>query len=410
MRLLMHPDIGSAITDAALQDAEHPDAAIESGSDASASLASARAPAARPGAGAGAGPGPMAARRFGPMGPSPHGGRSRALSSTATPSEASEVSARTEGDSRSAGSTAPSTIASTSSSRGGTKKRASTASGASAAKKPKFASVLAEKHDLLFRMNRMATRGGKQSRPMTVKDSLDELRCECERMQREIEVDKSVKFQRSLMTSFATGVECLNARWNFAGLKLDGWSQSVQDDLDNYDEVFEELHAKYATKSSMPPEIKLVMMIASSAFMFHMSKSMFSSVPGMEEAMRDDPELARAVAAAVAKKAQKNETVPERRGMAGMFANIMGNGQGAATSASLPAAVGRPMTPPDADSIAGIERLFSDDDSESDAASVRKRGSNVGGAASPARSQASARSSVDGSMVLDSERGMILDA
>lgn len=258
---------------------------------------------------------------------------------------------------------------------------------AKAAGKPKFASVLAEKHDLLFRMNRMATRGGKQSRTMSVSDTLDELRAECERMQRELDTEKSVKFQRSLMTSFATGVEFVNAKWNIAGLRLDGWSEHLQQDIGSYDEVFEELHAKYSTKSVMPPELKLLMMIASSAFMFHMSKSMFNQMPGMEDAMREDPEFAKVVAAAVAKKAARDETNPDRRGMAGMFAGMMG----------APVSGGAKLSPPDNDSLGGVERLFSDsEDSGSDAGSV----------ASGANRQTSrASSSVDGDPT-----GLILDA
>lgn len=371
----MHPDIGGAITDAALKDAEHETTIIES-----------EASESNPGEAAGV---PLTARTLNasagarapavPM-------RSRALASTATPPES--VS---QGSTRS--SVPPSSNASVPA-RQPAKKRASPPK-----KTSKFASVLAEKHDLLFRMNRMCTRGGKQSRAMTINDSLDELRCECERMQREIETEKSVKFQRSLMTSFATGVECLNARFNFAGIKLDGWSQSLQDDMDSYDEVFEELHAKYATKSTMPPEIKLVMMVASSAFMFHMSKSMFTAVPGMEEAMRDDPELARKVAAAVAKKAHKNETSDERRGLTGMFANIMGGGSGTRAGVAAPmgaGAAGRPISPPE--SLNGMEKLFSDDESDADA--DRTSVHSVG--ASP--------TSMGGSMILDDgERGMILD-
>lgn len=351
----MHPDIGRGITDAALEDAEITIAGSMSSGSAPSSLANA----------------PLTARALNAGKPPV---RNRALASSATPSSVDDASVRS-----SVGS-------------GGSSAKPSKGKRASPAKKekPKFASILAEKHDLIFRMNRMCTRGGKQSRTMTVNDSLDELRCECERMQREIETDKSVKFQRSLMTSFATGVECLNARWNFAGLKLDGWSQSLQDDMDNYDEVFEELHAKYSTKSVMPPEIKLVMMVASSAFMFHMSKSMFSSVPGMEEAMRDDPALARAVAAAVAKKAHKNEPAGERKGIAGMFSSLMG--AGASAGAGGAGAVGRPMSPPE--SLAGVERLFSDDDSDSD----------------DGKSGVGSRTSLGGSMILeDDERGIILD-
>ena len=315
------------------------------------------------------------------------GARSEASWSSGSGSKAESGSYGDGGDVSDAASTAPASSVATS---------ASARSRGRPDPKRKFASVLAEKHDLLFRMNRMATRGGKQSRPLTVKESLDDLRCECDRMQKEIDVDKSVKFQRSLITSFATGVECLNSRFNFAGIKLDGWSQSIQDDMDQYTEVFEELHAKYATKSTMPPELKLVMMVASSAFMFHMSKSMFSAVPGMEEAMRDDPELARAVAAAVAKKAHQNETVPERKGMAGMFAGLMGGGLGSAGAGAgalgAGTGAGRALTPPSDD----IERLFSDDD-DSELGSV-------GGESEDDRS------SLATSAIVDPDGGLILDA
>lgn len=373
----MHPDISGVISDAALHDAEH-DVTEVGASDGDSATSSQDMRGRVPDyAGRDA---PLTARNLS----NPVGGaqyrRGRGLDSTASPPSVSAASESTQ-ESAVSSSAAPSSRT--------VKKKAS------ATQKKKFPSVLAEKHDLLFRMNRMVTRGGKQSRKMTAGDSLDELRGECERMQREIETEKSVKFQRSLMTSFATGVECLNARWNMFGLRLDGWSQSLQEDMDNYNEVFEELHAKYSTKSTMPPEIKLVMMIASSAFMFHMSKSMFSSVPGMEEAMRDDPELARRVAAAVAKKAHKEETSEEKRGVTSIFANIMGGGRApSAPGGAVPSgAVGRPMTPPDEDSLAGVEQLFSDDDSESDAA---------GG--SPSRSQAD-----DASLMLDGENGLILD-
>lgn len=315
----MHPSLGGAISDTAIQEITRGDSppGSEMGESVSVSDESAR--------GDGVG-GDGAKRTTGPT-----AGPTAGPTSSFQGSDESLVSAP------------PST---TSSRARAPKKRAAPKS------KSKFASILAEKHDLLFRMNRMSTRGGKQSRKMSVSDSVDELKGECERMQRELDTEKSIKFQRSLMTSFATGVECINARWNLAGIRLDGWSESIQQDIGSYDEVFEELHAKYATKSVMPPEIKLVMMVASSAFMFHMSKSVFNNMPGMEEAMRDDPEFAKTVAAALAKKAARDESSPEKRGMAGMFAGLMG-GSGAGAQS-------RPLSPPDADSLEGVEKLFSD--------------------------------------------------
>ena len=336
MRLLMNPDIGEAITDAAIKDAIR-----DSTPDVS---------------------------------EAPTGGEDAPSEVSAGQSSQSDASLVQSTASRSTASRAP------------PKQRAKPAAPRA---KPKFASTLAEKHDLLFRMNRMATRGGKPSRKMSVSDSLDELRAECERMQRELDAEKSIKFQRSLMTSFATGVECLSSRFSFAN--LDGWSESIQQDIGSYDEVFEELHAKYATKSMLPPEVKLVMMVAGSAFMFHMSKSMFRNAPGMEEVMRDDPEIAKAVAAAVARKAQKEEKEPAARGMAGMFAGLMGRGLGGA-------AQGQSLTPPDEDEDA-IERLFSSDGSESASEHESQASRNARGHFAEAGSQGSAQT--DSTLLLD---------
>lgn len=226
----------------------------------------------------------------------------------------------------------------------------------------KSVSPLTEKHDLVFKMNRMMTRGGKQSRPMSAEDPLEELRAECARMERELDTERSVKFQQSLLTSFATGVECLSSKFGVG--KLDGWSDSIKNDLSSYDEVFEELHAKYGVKSSMPPELKLLGMVAGSAVMFHLSGSVFRSCGAeLDEVMRDDPELAKTVAAAVARKAaQKESSGPANRGMAGLFAGLMSGGL--AAKGPPP---GAPISGPgDTDSVAGVERLFSDTGSESE--------------------------------------------
>jgi hypothetical protein len=282
---------------------------------------------------------------------------------------------------------------------GGSGESAMTAS--TVPKKRTVKSILAEKHELMFKMNRLMSRGGKQTRSMSASDSLDELRAEYERMQREIDTEKSVIFQRSVLMSFATGAECLNSKFDFAGIRLDGWSEAMNQDITSFDEVFEELHEKYGGKSMMPPEIKLVFMVASSAFMFHMSKSMFSGDAHMQDAMRDDPELAKAVATAVARTASKNKAAaPQKRGSASMFANILGSGgpgQGAPR--------GKPMTLPDDDSLDGIEQLFSDSEpgSESGASSVPS-------SSSSSRSGKSSRSSKRSGRKRDAKNEFILDA
>ena len=51
-------------------------------------------------------------------------------------------------------------------------------------------------------------------------------------------------------------------------INLDGWGESVSENLDDYDEVFGELHEKYGGKTKMAPEIKLLFMMGGSAAMF----------------------------------------------------------------------------------------------------------------------------------------------
>ena len=89
-----------------------------------------------------------------------------------------------------------------------------------------------------------------------------------------------------------TGAEFLNNKFDPFDIKLDGWSESVNENINDFDEVFEELAEKYGGKSEMAPELKLLMMLGGSAFMFHLTNTMFkSSIPGMDDIMKQNPDL-----------------------------------------------------------------------------------------------------------------------
>ena len=56
--------------------------------------------------------------------------------------------------------------------------------------------------------------------------------------------------------------------------------------------MFEQLYEKYGGGGDMAPELKLVMMLGGSAFMFHLSNTMFkSSIPNMGDIMQQNPDL-----------------------------------------------------------------------------------------------------------------------
>ena len=73
-------------------------------------------------------------------------------------------------------------------------------------------------------------------------------------------IEKSIKFSRKILMAVTSGVEYLNGKFDPFDIKLDGWSESVHENVHDYDDVFEELHEKYKEKAKVAPELKLLMM------------------------------------------------------------------------------------------------------------------------------------------------------
>ena len=130
---------------------------------------------------------------------------------------------------------------------------------------------------------------------------LDEMKFEYERLKRERELDNSIKFSRKMLMACVTGIEFLNNKFDPFDVKLDGWSESVHENVNDYNEIFEELHEKYKERAKIAPELKLMLALGGSAFMFHLSNTMFkSSLPGMDEILRQNPDLMKQFASAAA--------------------------------------------------------------------------------------------------------------
>lgn len=152
---------------------------------------------------------------------------------------------------------------------------------------------LRKKFEILRKLEAIEKKGIKLSKNYNMESSLMEMEGEYEMLKNEREKSNSVKFQGKVMMAMITGLEFLNNRFDPFDLKLDGWAESVQENLDDYDEIFGELHEKYSSKASMSPELKLLFQLGGSAVMLHMTNTMFkSALPGMDEIMRQNPELA----------------------------------------------------------------------------------------------------------------------
>ena len=149
-----------------------------------------------------------------------------------------------------------------------------------------------EKIDLIYKFKKLEGQGIRTTMNYNMNSQLEDMRNEYFKLKKQREIDNSIKFQRKVMMAAITGLEFLNNKFDPFDIKLDGWSESVNENINDYDEVFEELAEKYGGKSEVAPEIKLLMMLGGSAFMFHLTNTLFkSSIPGMDDIMKQKPDL-----------------------------------------------------------------------------------------------------------------------
>jgi hypothetical protein len=185
--------------------------------------------------------------------------------------------------------------------------------------------ILNAKREILYKFDRLEKRGIRLPRKFTMSSSLEEMKQEYDRLERDKDIDQSVKYQKKTMITLVSGIELMNNFFDPVGAKLDGWSENINENLDDYDDIFEDLHEKYKGKAKMAPEIRLLMMLGGSAFMFHMTNSMFKTqMPGLEQVLKQNPELAKQFAAATANTMKQNTTNPMMSGLGGMFSSMFG--------------------------------------------------------------------------------------
>jgi len=161
-----------------------------------------------------------------------------------------------------------------------------------------------EKMEFLNKLQRLEQKGFPVSRRYTMDNSLEEVRDEYNRLLDARNLEASLRFQRQAMMGIVTGLEWANGKFDPFDLKLDGWSESVHENVEDFDEIFEELYDKYKERGKMPPEARLMVALAGSGFMCHVSNTFLRSrMPNVDDILRNNPDIARQVAGAAANSA-----------------------------------------------------------------------------------------------------------
>ena len=143
--------------------------------------------------------------------------------------------------------------------------------------------TLKKKFEYLKLLEGLEKKGVSLSQKYNMDSNLNEMIGEYETLISDRERQNSVKFQGKMLMACITGLEFLNNKFDPFDVKLEGWAEQLNENIDDYDEIFGELHEKYKSKAKMTPELKLLFQLGGSAMMVHMSNTLFkSSMPGME--------------------------------------------------------------------------------------------------------------------------------
>jgi hypothetical protein len=169
------------------------------------------------------------------------------------------------------------------------------------------------KRELLIKLVALENKGVELTKKFSLKSKFEDIEFEYETQKKNLETEAGVKFQQKALMAFVTGVEFLNNKFDPVGAKLDGWSESVMDSINDYDNVFSRLYEKYASRTELAPELELLMTLVASGFMFHLTNSFFkSNMPVMNNIMQNNPDIMKNIAEAMSKSQASAPAVQQR--------------------------------------------------------------------------------------------------
>ena len=154
--------------------------------------------------------------------------------------------------------------------------------------------MLREKFKYLRKLEALEKKGIELTKKYNMDSELMEMMGEYEMIMEEKTKQNSVKFQGNMMMAIINGIEFLNNRFDPFDVKIDGWGEQINENINDYDDIFGELFEKYKSKATLAPELKLLFQLGGSAMMVHMTNTMFkSAMPGMDDILKQNPDLMR---------------------------------------------------------------------------------------------------------------------
>ena len=158
-----------------------------------------------------------------------------------------------------------------------------------------YEEIQKRKLDLLCKFDRLRSKGVKIMKQYNMSSDYEEMKNEYDILINNKRINDSIKWQRKFFITLASGLETFTrSSYNPLDFELTNFGAEVSDDIDSYDDIFEELHLKYVGEGgSYPPELRLVFkMGTTAAWCMYQQKIMANSnVPNFDHIMRENPQL-----------------------------------------------------------------------------------------------------------------------
>jgi len=218
--------------------------------------------------------------------------------------------------------------------------------------------IMKKKYELLRKFARLDKMGVPIRKRFTMDSPLDEMEMELEFVRKEKAMDATIK---QFSEWFITGMSALE--WGsknvnmvkMFGLQLDGLSQSAQMNVGDLEEDFEELYDLYGDQMRMHPLVRIPMRTCFMVYMVHLTNQMAmkAPVPNIQEILRQNPDIARQMAAQAMQGQTEQFRQQQQRATVPTFPSAQGSGNFSASSPA-PTPIKMPATSNFDNPLAGL--------------------------------------------------------
>lgn len=137
-----------------------------------------------------------------------------------------------------------------------------------------------KKIELLRKLSELKTRGFQLTKDYDFSSSLEEMEYEFDLLKSFADKRNGLKLFKNGLINFAAFIEFVNDKYDPFDFHLSGWSEHMNNEVDNWEDVLGELYEKYkGSGKKTPPELKLLGLLIFSASAFHFTKSHSMAIP-----------------------------------------------------------------------------------------------------------------------------------